>query len=52
MNNMFYIVACAPSEEGGIYRYECKDNGKFEQLGFNRIENANWIEYSADRKYL
>ena len=52
MNNIFYIVACAPSEEGGIYRYERKDNGKFEQLGFNRIENANWIEYSADRKYL
>ena len=52
MNNMFYIVACAPSEEGGIYRYERRENGKLELLGFNRIENANWIEYSADRKHL
>lgn len=52
MNNIFYIVACAAALDGGIYRYQLKENGTVEQLGFNQLDNANWISFSPDRKYL
>ena len=53
MNHIFYIVACAAAiEGGGIFRYQLNEKGAPELLGSNPIDNANWISFSPDRKYL
>ena len=53
MNHIFYIVACAAAiEGGGIFRYQLNEKGAPELLGSNPIDNANWVSFSPDRKYL
>ena len=53
MDSTFYIVACAAeSEGGGIFRYRLNADGAPELLGSNPMDNANWVEFSPDRKYL
>ena len=52
MNSIFYIVACAAALDGGIYRYQMMEDGSVRQLGFNQLDNANWISFSPDRRFL
>ena len=48
---LFYVAAKSPEPDGGIYRYEMRESAAPKQVGFNRLENANYFEFSPDRKY-
>ena len=48
---LFYVAAKSPEPDGGIYRYEMRESAAPKQVGFNRLENANYFAFSPDRKY-
>ncbi len=53
MMPQFYIAAMSPDKpEGGIYRYEMRENAPPKQLGFTPMTSVNYLAFSPDRKFM
>ncbi|MDR0933302.1 MAG: lactonase family protein [Victivallales bacterium] len=52
MTPQFYIAAMSDTPEGGIYRYEMRENAAPKQVGFTPMANVNYLAFSPDRKFL
>ncbi len=50
--NIFYISARSSDAKGGIYRYELNGKRVLQYLGFNQLQNASYLAFSPNQKYL
>ncbi|MBS1369978.1 MAG: lactonase family protein [Lentisphaeria bacterium] len=52
MTPQFYVAAMSDKPDGGIYRYEMRENAAPKQAGFTPMPNVNYLAFSPDRKFM